>query len=125
MTRIYSKELKEGIIYSAPLFFDDGVNMFLAKRRALKKYHIDILKKWSIPFIITYGTVIDNGNTALLNEGSADLEEIEPLEELMELQEEEEKKKTHASYFLRPVFKPYCSKLLGKQVLCTKKNTLS
>lgn len=93
MKRIYSKELKEGIIYSAPLFFDDGVNMFLAKRRALKKYHIDILKKWSIPFIITYGTVIDNGNTALLNEGSADLEEIEPLEELMELQEEEEKKK--------------------------------
>ena len=93
MKRIYSKELKEGIIYSAPLFFDDGVNMFLAKRRALKKYHIDILKKWSIPFIITYGTIIDNGNTALLNEGSADLEEIEPLEELMELQEEEEKKK--------------------------------
>lgn len=93
MTRIYSNELKEGIIYSAPLFFDDGVNMFFAKRRALKKYHIDILKKWSIPFIITYGTVIDNGNTALLNEGSADLEEIEPLEELMELQEEEEKKK--------------------------------
>ena len=94
MKRIYSKELKEGIIYSAPLFFDDGVNMFLAKRRALKKYHIDILKKWSIPFIITYGTIIDNENAALHHEDGAELEEIEPLEEeLMELQEEEEKKK--------------------------------
>lgn len=86
MTRIYSNELKEGIIYSAPLFFDDGVNMFLAKRRALKKYHIDILKKWSIPFIITYGTVIDDENAALHHEDGAELEEIEPLEEeLMEL----------------------------------------
>jgi HD-GYP domain-containing protein (c-di-GMP phosphodiesterase class II) len=94
MTRIYSNELKEGIIYSAPLFFDDGVNMFLAKRRSIKKYHIDILKKWSIPFIITYGTVIDDENAALHHEDGTELEEIEPLEEeLMELQEEEEKKK--------------------------------
>ena len=86
MTRIYSNELKEGIIYSAPLFFDDGVNMFLAKRRALKKYHIDILKKWSIPFIITYGTIIDNESANLHLDEATELEEIEPLEEeLMEL----------------------------------------
>lgn len=89
MTRIYSNELKEGIMYSAPLFFDDGVNMFLAKRRAVKKYHIEILKKWAIPFILTYGTVVDDKNVELLDEESAELEEIESLEEeIMELKDE-------------------------------------
>ena len=97
--------------------------MFLAKRRSIKKYHIDILK-WSIPFIITYGTVIDDENAALHHEDGTELEEIEPLEEeLMELQEEEEKK-THASYFLRPVFKPYCSKLLENRSYVLKIRSL-
>lgn len=80
MMRIYSAELQEGVLFSAPLFFDDGANMFLAKRRTLKKYHIDILKKWSIPFVITYGTIVDNVETDSHNE-TAELEEIELLEE--------------------------------------------
>lgn len=86
MTRIYSNELKEGVLYSAPLFFDDGANMFLAKRRKVKKYHIDILKKWAIPFVLTYGTVVDD-ETIELRDDIAELEELDVFEEeLVELQ---------------------------------------
>jgi hypothetical protein len=46
MKRIKSEELYEGMIFSAPLFFDDGVNMFLAKRKPLKKHHMDALRPW-------------------------------------------------------------------------------
>lgn len=88
MTRIYSNELKEGLRYSAPLFFDDGANMFLAKRKVIKKYHIDILKKWAIPFILTYGTVIDNDDDLL------DFDEEDEVE-VMELLEDDEEQQSN------------------------------
>jgi len=86
MKRIKSEELYEGMIFSAPLFFDDGVNMFLAKRKPLKKHHIAALKRWNIPFVLTYGTLYTDPSVDLLDEEIADLEEFEEvLEEIDEV----------------------------------------
>lgn len=86
MKRIKSEELYEGMIFSAPLFFDDGVNMFLAKRKPLKKHHMAALHRWNIPFVLTYGTLYTDPSVELLDEEIADLEEFEEvLEEIDEV----------------------------------------
>ncbi len=85
MKRIKTEDLYEGMIFSAPLFFDDGVNMFLAKRKALKKFQMDALVRWKIPFVLTYGTLYTDPSAALEDE---EIQEVEEFEELAEEAEE-------------------------------------
>jgi hypothetical protein len=58
--RIDSNDIKEGMRFSAPVFFDDGKNMFLAEGKSVKSYHVAALKRWSIPYLLTYGHEIDS-----------------------------------------------------------------
>ena len=88
VTRIKCDDIKEGVRFSAPVFFDDGTNMFLAEGKAAKAYHIAALKRWDVPYLLTYGHELGSSlalyvkatleNVELVEE----LEEIEPLEEL-------------------------------------------
>lgn len=84
MRKIRSEDLYEGMIFSAPLFFNDGVNMFLAKRKPLKKIHLVALKRWKIPFVLTYGTLYTDPSVQFLEEEIETLEELEDLEEIDE-----------------------------------------
>ncbi|WP_149554636.1 phosphohydrolase [Treponema pectinovorum] len=84
-TKINSSDVVLGRRYSAPVFFDDGSNMFLAEGKTVKKYHLDALKRWSIPFLLTYGHVIANEDIAVNDDYIEDLEEVEELEELEEI----------------------------------------
>ena len=68
--------------FSAPVFFDDGENMFLAENKPVLQYHIDALKKWNIPFVLTYGIEILDGQNV-----SDELEEIDAVENLDDLEE--------------------------------------
>ncbi len=79
MKRIKSEELYEGMIFSAPLFFDDGVNMFLAKRKPLKKLHLDVLVRWKIPYVLTYGSLYTDPSAPLFDEEVSELDEFEEL----------------------------------------------
>lgn len=101
-TRINSSDIHLGMRFTAPVFFDDGKNMFLAEKRPVKQYHINALERWAIPFLLTYGTLIGDGNIAFTEvkndaESSAgdntqfdesvlleddDVEELDVLEEL-------------------------------------------
>jgi hypothetical protein len=47
--------LKLGMKFTAPVFFDDGVNMFLAENCTVKSYHLQAIKQWSLLVILTYG----------------------------------------------------------------------
>lgn len=58
-TRINISDIHLGMRFTAPVFFDDGKNMFLAEKKPVKQYHINALERWSIPFLLTYGTVIE------------------------------------------------------------------
>lgn len=79
--RINSSDIQIGMAFTAPVFFDDGKNMFLAEKKPVKQYHVNALKRWSIPFLLTYGTLIgeDRGvltvaNNDALETSDADLQ---------------------------------------------------
>jgi hypothetical protein len=78
-TKIDCKEIKLGMRFSAPVFFDDGENMFLGEEKAVKNYHINAIQRWNIEYLLTYGHLVlddrsvDSGSIYMLDE----LEEVE------------------------------------------------
>jgi len=75
--KIDSSLIKEGMRFSAPVFFDDGENMFLAEGKAAKAYHVAAIKRWNIPYLLTYGHEVTAKNQA-----PEEVEDLEPLEEV-------------------------------------------
>ena len=65
LTRLNCEEIKEGVSFSAPVFFEDSVNMFLAANHPAKSYHVAALIRWNIPFLMTTGKKMDPGQTSL------------------------------------------------------------
>ena len=78
-TKIDCKELKLGMRFSAPVFFDDGENMFLGEEKAVKNYHINAIQRWKIDYLLTYGHLVTEGKTAAPDSiyMLEDLEEVE------------------------------------------------
>jgi hypothetical protein len=85
--KIKSGEIKEGMRFSAPVFFDDGKNMFLAEGKAAKPYHIVALKRWAIPYLLTYGHLIADSDNGMLS-GSFSSDDLESVDDLEPLDEE-------------------------------------
>ncbi len=79
MTEIDTKTLKEGMLFSSPLLFDDGKNMFLPERMPITKYHLETLQRWSIEKVIAYGKEIANADEGI--------DELEMLEEVSSVDE--------------------------------------
>ncbi len=86
LRKIFPNEIKIGMRYSSPVFFDDSVNMFLATGKTVKKYHIDALKRWSIPFVLTYGQEIISSSESLESIIPVDLEEFDDSGEISDLE---------------------------------------
>ncbi len=57
--KINPSDAKLNMLFSAPVFFDDGKYMFLAAGKTIKPYHLAALKRWRIPFLLTEGHVIE------------------------------------------------------------------
>ncbi|MCR4626404.1 MAG: phosphohydrolase [Treponema sp.] len=109
LIRIDASDIKLGISFSSPVFFDDGKNMFLAEGKTVKNYHLNAIKKWKLPFLLTYGRELTAEEAAdLSNKPAVDnkpvqdsvntqdsantqnaevLEDLETLEEVEELEE--------------------------------------
>ncbi|MBQ9205836.1 MAG: phosphohydrolase [Treponema sp.] len=81
--KIDCKEIKLGMRFSAPVFFDDGENMFLGEEKAVKNYHIDAIQRWNIEYLLTYGHLVEEGKITAQNSDSLymleDLDEVEEL----------------------------------------------
>jgi hypothetical protein len=86
-TKIKSSEVKEGMRFSAPVFFDDGKNMFLAEGKAAKTYHITALKRWSIPYLLTYGHLLSEPEKGSGGEGLP-VDELELADDLEPLSDD-------------------------------------
>ncbi len=86
LKRIKTSDLKIGSRYSAPLFFDDGKSMLLPLASPITEYELGVLEDWSIPFVLTEGNEIKEGEN-LSGEDSEELEEIEELDEFEDLEE--------------------------------------
>ncbi len=85
--RVPSDAIVEGVIFSEPVYFDDGENMFLAPCRTAKPYHVAVIKRWNIPYLLTTGKIISSEELLALNEQKARLETVEDVEEVEELED--------------------------------------
>ena len=85
-SKVDVSQIKLGIRFTAPVFFDDGKNMFLAEGKTAKNYHIQALKRWKIPFLLTFGKVINEGDD-FFNRSSDKYGEVEELQELESLED--------------------------------------
>lgn len=98
LKKVKCSTIKLGMRFSLPVFFDDGKNMFLAKRHAVKKYHINALTRWEIPFLLTAGEVLpeidenqEKEMAGFAKRGAySDVDDVEELEEVEDVEELEE-----------------------------------
>lgn len=72
--KIPAESIRVGSCFSEPVYFEDGINMFLPSNRMAKQYHLDVLRKWHISYLLTKGVALQNP-----------IEEIDSLELLDEL----------------------------------------
>lgn len=85
---IQSTEINLGARYNAPVYFDDGENMFLAAGSSVKAYHLMAIKRWGLSTFVTDGIRLPDDFSG--NEDSsyaADVVELEELEEVESLEE--------------------------------------
>lgn len=77
MQRIKTSDLKLGMCYSSPVFFDDGINMFLAENKPITTFHLNVIEKWKIQYVITYGKLIQES----IQKNNDDIIELESIED--------------------------------------------
>ena len=81
--KISCDDIAIGVRFSAPVFFDDGENMFLAEGKSAKAYHLATIKRWKVPYLLSYGHIIHDFDVNGVNKvEDEDVEELEGLEEL-------------------------------------------
>lgn len=82
--------VKEGMCFSAPLFFDDGENMFLPKGHAVSAYHVNVIKRWKVPFLLTSGHIVTEEEIKSRVEETVSFDNLDEVEELDDADEVEE-----------------------------------
>lgn len=75
--KIDSSSIEVGTCFNTPVYFDDGENMFLAANNPAKKYHVDALKRWEIPFLLTDGYILSDKEVASMADAKAKSESVE------------------------------------------------
>mgnify|MGYP004448827181 FL=1 len=102
MNRLDVSSVKTGLRFSRAVFFDDGKNMFIESGITVKPYHISALTRWNIPFLLTTGIAVAEGeqmpveeeieeisafddNSASVMESLEDAECLDEVEEIEEL----------------------------------------
>ena len=79
LRKINCSDVKLGVRFSAPVFFEDGKNMFLASGKEAKPYHIFAINRWKIPFLLTCGSILPEEKLPSISEdGVGDLEDDIP-----------------------------------------------
>lgn len=59
LKKVEISRIKEGVCFNAPVFFDDGVNMFLAANRPAKRYHLNAIARWKVTSLLSSGQEVD------------------------------------------------------------------
>ena len=78
LRRIKVEDLKEGMIFSEPLFFDDGKNRVLGKMHPVSQRELSVLKQWKVPFVMTAGKSVKKSELDVLpDKGEVSTEKAE------------------------------------------------
>ena len=78
LKKVSAADLKENMRFSAPVFFDDGVYMFADEGVPLHKREIDALARWDIPYVLTAGEPLKDGEAPSV---AKDVEDAVPVDE--------------------------------------------
>lgn len=88
LRRIKVEDFKEGMIFSEPLFFDDGKNRVLGKMHPVSQRELSVLKQWKVPFVMTAGKSVKKSE-----EAAEPVEELDVLPDKGEVSTEKAEKK--------------------------------
>ena len=98
--KVNCSDIKLGMRFTMPVFFDDGKNMFLAKKRTVKKYHLNAISQWKLSYLLTAGTVIEDTDDQMEKDfagfakanfdNPTDVESLDDFDDVGELEELEE-----------------------------------
>lgn len=83
LQQIDSSSLTLGMRFSAPVFFDDKENMFLAEGKKIRDFHLQSLIRWNIEYVYTYGRVLKEDE--IVDSVVDEAEELEALDEVEEI----------------------------------------
>mgnify|MGYP006916089916 CR=1 FL=1 len=90
LRKISCSDVRLGMRFSAPVFFEDGKNMFLAPLKEAKPYHIFAIKRWKIPFLLTSGRIVPEEELPSISaegiDGDTLLEDLESVDDISELE---------------------------------------
>lgn len=91
MERIEISTIRPGLRFTKPVFFDDGKNMFIEAGIHIKPYHVAALTKWHIPFLLSDGHVLEEGEEVPDETDSIDdLDSLDSVEEIDEIEQVDE-----------------------------------
>ena len=82
--------------FSAPVFFDDKENMFLAEGKKIREFHLQSLIRWNIEYVYTYGRILKEDEIA--GSSSAEPDEVEVLDEVEEVEIASDKEHFHVGF---------------------------
>lgn len=98
LKKINRSELREGMRFSAPVFFDDGESMLVSQGVPFKSRELSALDRWKISYVLTAGREITAAEAEIMEKAAQknqvaeveDLEEIGDAEDLDEVEELDE-----------------------------------
>lgn len=61
MNKISIDEIKVGTRFTHPVFFDNGINMFVAENIPVSQRDLDMIKHWKITSLFTMGRQLKEG----------------------------------------------------------------
>ena len=103
LQKINSSSLQLGMRFSAPVFFDDKENIFLAEGKEIRKFHLQALIRWNIDYVFTYGQIL------MKNQDISDVNELSKVEELESLEEVDDLDKEYRHSHMLRLNKHICS----------------
>ena len=92
LKKINRSDLREGMRFSAPVFFDDGESMLVSQGVPFKSRELSALDRWKISYVLTAGREISADEAAMLEKAAkknqnAPADELEALEEIDDAEE--------------------------------------
>ncbi len=92
LKKINRSDLREGMRFSAPVFFDDGESMLVSQGVPFKTRELSALDRWKISYVLTAGREISADEAAMLEKAAkknqnAPADELEALEEIDDAEE--------------------------------------
>ncbi|MCQ2578938.1 MAG: phosphohydrolase [Treponema sp.] len=88
MNQIKCSDIRVGMRFSRPVYFEDGVNMFVESGITIKPYHLVAITRWHIPFLLSDGRPLAEDEIFVDKDVVEDVDSLEDVTATEEFAEE-------------------------------------